>query len=272
MFKSKASFFIKKKSVSSIFLTFLFIFTFILVLFNKTDYFLVNKIKYIGIDFISPITKIISSPAKVFDNITVRFQNIYFLENENSKLKEEIIRLKKWQTLAIKNTRENRVFKKLLNSTTNQLEVVKTASVINHSNHMYAKTVTINAGKNHNIKENQAVINEKGLIGKVITTTNKNSKILLINDQNSSVSVKNLFDSSFSIVSGTSDGKYLISSFIKNSTMPKVGDLLVTSGNAKIFPNDILVGKVIIVNKDNFLAMPYVDFNDLSYLQVIKSK
>jgi len=97
-------------------------------------------------------------------------------------------------------------------------------------------------------------------------------KVLLINDQTSSVPVKNLSDKSYSIVRGAANGKYLISAFIKGETLPKVGDLLVTSGNAKIFPRDILVGKVILVREDDYLAIPYVDFNNLGYVQVIKSK
>jgi len=84
--------------------------------------------------------------------------------------------------------------------------------------------------------------------------------------------IKNLSDKSYSIVRGTANGKYLISAFIKDETLPKVGDLLVTSGNAKIFPRDILVGKVILVREDDYLAIPYVDFNNLGYVQVIKSK
>ena len=110
------------------------------------------------------------------------------------------------------------------------------------------------------------------MVGKIITSSNQNSKVLLINDQTSSVPVKNLSDKSYSIVQGTANGKYLISAFIKDEKLPKVGDLLVTSGNAKIFPRDILVGKVILVQEDYYLALTYVDFNNLDYVQVIKSK
>ena len=49
------------------------------------------------------------------------------------------------------------------------------------------------------------------------------------------------------------DGKYLISSFIKDDKMPNIGDILVTSGNANIYPKDILVGKIInIIDNSNF--------------------
>tara|TARA_Y100001970_G_C14128131_1_gene800151 strand:+ start:262 stop:1083 length:822 start_codon:yes stop_codon:yes gene_type:complete len=262
----------KKRNYSNFFLSFLFILTFLLILFNKTDHIIISKLKNFGLDVVNPITRIVSFPALVINNAALKINNIQNLEIENFKLKEEIIRLKQWQTLAIKNSRENRVFKRILNSTSNEVEIIKTASVINHAGNFYKKIVTINAGLNSNIKKDLAVINEKGLVGKVILTSKNNSKILLINDQSSSVPVKTLSDKSFSILSGTSDGRYLISSFIKDTKMPKVGDLLVTSGNAKIFPRDILVAKVVKVNLDHYLAIPYVDFKNLSYIQVINSK
>ena len=47
---------------------------------------------------------------------------------------------------------------------------------------IYSKTIVINAGINHQIDNNFAVINERGLVGKVLSVSNNNSKILLIND------------------------------------------------------------------------------------------
>ena len=262
----------KKKSIPSFLLPLLFLLTFFLIIFNKTDYFLIDKVKGYGVDYLLPVTKIISSPITTINNLNLRIQNIQYLENENFKLKEEIIRLKKWQTLAIKNSRENRVFKKLLNSTSHHVDIIKTASVINQTPGLYTKQVTINAGLNYNIVKDLAVINEKGLVGKTILSTNSNSKVLLINDSSSSVPVKTLSDNSYSMLTGSSDGKFLISSYTQNNQLPRLGDLLVTSGNAKIFPRDILVAKVIKVNPDNYIALPYVDFNNLNYLQVVKSK
>ena len=273
MFKRfKTSSFAKKKSIPSFLLPLLFLLTFFLIIFNKTDYFLIDKIKGYGVDYLLPVTKVISAPVTTISNLSLRIQNIQYLENENLQLKEEIIRLKKWQTLAIKNSRENRVFKKLLNSTSHQVDIIKTASVINQTPGLYTKQVIINAGLNYNIVKDLAVINEKGLVGKTILSTNSNSKVLLINDSSSSIPVKTLSDNSYSMLTGSADGKFLISSYTQNNQLPRLGDLLVTSGNAKIFPRDILVAKVIKVNADHYIALPYVDFNNLNYLQVVKSK
>ena len=180
---------IKKKSYSSFFLSLLFLLTFILILFNKTDYFLINKVKDLGIDLTSPITRFISSPVTILMNIGVRINNIKNLEKDNLKLKEEIIRLKKWQTLAIKNSRENRVFKRLLNSTSHEVEIIKTASVINKSPGIYNKLITINAGLNFNVEKDLAVINEKGLVGKTIFSSKSGDNIPSIANFNSSIAL-----------------------------------------------------------------------------------
>ena len=191
------------------------------------------------------------------------------MQQDNLKLKEEVKRLKKWQILAIKNQKENSAYKKLLNSTTNNINVIKTAAIISQTPNIYAKSVFINAGLNQGVLEDFAVINERGLVGKVISSSEKNSRIILIIDQNSSVPVTTMSKNINAIIKGAIDGKYLTSSFMKEDKKPKIGDVLLTSGNAKIFPPNILVGKVIKVSEDSFLALPYVDFNNLEFVQVV---
>jgi len=260
----------RTKNFSNFLISVLFILTFLLIFFNKADYIIAQKIKSMTIDIATPVTKIISFPIEFTSKTARAITEIRFLQKENLKLKEEVIRLKKWQTLAIKNHRENRAYRKLLNSTTNETKVIKTASVISHSPGIYSKSVLINAGLNQGILEDFAVINERGLVGKVISSSKQNSRIILINDQNSSVPVTTMSNNFYAIIKGTTDGKYLTSSFIKGKKTPKVGDLLFTSGSTKTFPQDLFVGKVIDVSEDNFLALPYVDFDNLEFVQVVK--
>ena len=267
--RKKIRFFAKTKSLNTLIVPFLFILTFVLIFFNKTDYVVVYKIKNFGIDVISPISRIVSSPAKVTVDTINYFNDLRNFERENYKLKQEIKRLKKWQTIAIQNSRENRAYKKLLNSTSDTFKVLKTASVISQSPSIYSKTVIINAGSNYGIKDNHAVINERGLVGKIISVSKNNSKVLLINDQNSSVPVTVFGKEIFAIMKGSSDGKYLISSFVKDEKKFKKGDILLTSGNGNIFPKDTLVGKIIKIKDKEITAIPFTDLYNLEFLQVI---
>ncbi len=246
--------------------------SFFLVFFSKSDYFILNSIKNISSTFVSPITKIISSPINIISNISKEYNQFKNLKFENRLLQEEIIRLKKWQTLAIQNSRENKVLKKLLNATDNNLRLVKTASLINRNDTFFSKLININAGTEHNIEKNMSAINERGLVGRVVETYNTNSRVLLLTDPNFSISIKTISDGIFSLVSGAGDSKYLVSQFIKDDQIPKIGDIVVTSGTAQVFPVDLLVGKVSKIEKDRFYVLPFVDFNNIDYLQIVTSK
>ncbi len=259
--------FIKNLTVISIFTL-----SFLLVFFSKSDLYLINGIKNISNSVIIPITKVISAPVNVFSNFVDEYKKFSSLKFENKILQEEIIRLKKWQTLAIQNSRENKVLKKLLNATDNNLTLVKTASLINRNDTIYSKLINLNAGYDDKIMKNMSAINERGLVGKVIDTTSNNSRVILLTDPNLSISVKSVSDGIFSLLTGHGDGKYLVSSFVKENKMPRLGDIVVTSGTAQIFPVDLLVGKVAKVEKNRFFVLPFVDFKNIDYLQIVTSK
>ena len=95
--------------------------SFLLVFFSKSDYFVINGIKNLTSSVVIPVTRFISTPINTFSNFVDEYNQFRSLKFENKILQEEIIRLKKWQTLAIQNSRENKVLKKLLNATDNNL-------------------------------------------------------------------------------------------------------------------------------------------------------
>ncbi len=262
----------RKRLIKNISLSFIFLFSVILILFSKSDYFFVNKFKSISNTYLHPITSFIVSPVKVASNLQTQFYEFRNLKIENKILKEEIMRLKKWQALAIHNSSENRVLKKLLNATNNDLSLVKTASILSRNDFLYSKMVIINAGLKDGIITEMAVINHRGLVGRTIDPSINNSKVLLLTDPNSSISVKTISNENHSILRGADDGIHLVSAFNKSEKMPKVGDLVVTSGSAQVFPADILVGKIVKVIKNNFYVLPFVDFKKIDYVQIVETK
>jgi len=262
----------KSKILTSASTSLIFLFSFVLIFFSKSDYYLVNQLKSISLEIVNPLTKIVSLPVSFTSNTINRIQEFSILKSENLKLKEEILRLKKWQILAVQNSRENKVLKKLLNATINNLSLVKTASLVNRNDILFSKTININAGTKHGLMNQMSVINHRGLVGRIIDPSINNSKVLLLTDQNSSVSVKTISNGLVSLVQGFGDGTHLISIFIKEDKMPKVGDLVVTSGTAQVFPPDLLVGKIVKKLENRFYILPFVDFNNLDYVQVVKSE
>ena len=262
----------RSRIIKNIFLSSILLLSFILILFSKSDYFVVNKFKSISNTYLHPITSFIVAPVKIANSLKKEFYDFRNLKVENNILKEEIMRLKKWQALAVHNSTENRVLKRLLNATDNSLSLVKTASVISRNDFMFSKMININAGIKDRVINNMAVVNHRGLVGRTVDTSINNSKVLLLTDPNSSISVKTISNENYSILKGADDGVHLVSAFSKDEKMPKVGDLVVTSGSAKVFPADILVGKIVKVIKNNFYVLPFVNFKEISYVQVVETK
>jgi len=120
--------------------------SFFLIFFSKSDYFIINNIKNFSTSVVNPFTKVLSAPFTGISNVVNEYKQFQSLKFENKILQEEIVRLKKWQTLAIQNSRENRVLKRLLNATDNNLKLVKTASLVNRNDTFFSKIININAG------------------------------------------------------------------------------------------------------------------------------
>ena len=262
----------KTKIIKNASISFIFIFSFILIFFSKSDYFIANKLKVFSNNYLLPIANVVTAPMDVVSEIILQFNEFKSLESKNKILKEEIMRLKKWQILAIQNSEENRVFKKLLNATDNNLELVKTASVTQRNDFLYSRMININAGVNDGVIKKMPVVNHRGLVGKIINSSENNSNVLLITDQNSSISIKTVADDIFSILTGAEDGVHLESAFVKDEKMPKIGDLVITSGTAKVLPKGILVGKIVKIKNNKFYILPFVDFDNIDYVQIVKSK
>jgi rod shape-determining protein MreC len=91
------------------------------------------------------------------------------------------------------------------------------------------------------------------------------------------ISVKIVFDDKelFGILNNYKDGFYEIVGIVENMNIPE-GSIVMTAGLGNIFPSGIKIGEVSSVVTDNFdlskivLVEPNVDFNDISYVTVVK--
>ncbi len=151
------------------------------------------------------------------------------------------------------------------------------ASIIGRDLSYWNETVTINKGEYHGITKDMGVIVGDGLIGKVISTTSFNSTIRLINAGVDRISVKIEYDGeyAFGILSGYSNGKFIIEG-IPDKNNIQTGALVTTTGMGDIFPSGIMIGTVCNITTDNFdLAKileveSSVDFDEISYVSVLK--
>ena len=252
-----------KKKIKSYRIVFLFIFLFI-ILFLLFYYFINDKSKnYYGLNNIKNITqnifKIGPKPAYEKD----------FLNEVNNDYIREINNLKK-----ILNLNKLNSDKKLINS------VVIIRSPINYYN-----IVTINKGKKHNIKNNLAVINENGLIGKIINTNNSTSDVKLLISLNDKDSISAVFKYKDKDYYGlvykynSNKNELYLKSVIGDFNKDEIKNInVVTSGLSDSFSSGLLIGKITDIKKDTFglsniiTIKPSVDFNNINIVSVVGDK
>src|SRR5574344_1719170 len=227
--------------------------------------------------FVMPVQNgLVYIKNKITGNNTF-FSDITTLKEENEKLKEDNSKLEEsLRELEIIKS-ENETLKEYVNLKDKYTEYSTIPGyIINKDTSNYSNVVVINIGSDDGIKVNMPVISEEGLVGHVISVTNKTAKVITLLDTSSTVSSSIGSNREGSIIRGTLDAKHeLKATDILPSATIIEGDKVETSGLGGIYPKGILVGTVKQIsntrNLTNRYAMvePAVNFNKLEAVLVI---
>ena len=174
---------------------------------------------------------------------------------------------------------------KKLNDLSNTLvDFSKVSALVIERNKMYwFNTITINKGTSSGIKEDMAVVNCCGLIGKINKVGKNTSEVKLIttNDTNHKISVmiKTNNDTLYGILSGYNSNSNTLQITSVNKTIEIEENAKVyTSGMGGIFPSGILIGTVKDTIPDEYdvskiiEVTPSSDINNTKFVNVLIRK
>ena len=160
-------------------------------------------------------------------------------------------------------------------------KVVVNATVVYRNIGYWYEEVTIDKGSKDGIKENMAVVNSEGLIGRTSKVSSHSSVVKLLSNDNMnnkiSVKIKVNDDYVYGLILKY-DSKvniYTVEGISENVEIPDGADV-VTTGMGSIFPSGLLIGKVTKTTTDNFDLSKVVEvkssvnFNDIDYVTVLK--
>ncbi len=132
----------------------------------------------------------------------------------------------------------------------------------------------VDRGAESKLQDGFTVLSTAGVVGRIVSHTDRTSKVLLINHPSSSVNaVIQGAPGATGVVNGTSDGR-LVMRYIPQSEPVKVNDLVVTSGLGGAFPRNLPIGRVVHVESrdvDVFqqaTVEPFVNFRKLGQVLV----
>lgn len=236
----------------------------------KDTILLANKIIYAPVNFIKDKVNEYQEKQDLYE----KYKKLQKKVKETDLINAERLELKR-EVAAMKKTLE-------LNHVLGESSYLN-ATVINRNLGYWYNTITIDKGKNNGVKKDMAVIVSEGLIGKVVKTTAFNStvKLLTSDDANNKISVKIQVGDKFvyGLLSGyDKKNKTFSVEGISSNMKISTGSTVTTTGMGDIFPSGIVIGKVKSIKTDNFdlaktvIVEGSVDFDDLSYVTVLKRK
>ena len=251
--------------------TILILFSILLLIMGKVNENSLSIFKSYFLDISSRIQSLIGKPVNSVSDGFYKINDIVFLYSENQNLKQENESLNKWKDLALKLLIENEELKKLLNSANVDSQTFKTAKVISNSGGSYVKTITINVGSNDGVKVGNPVLNNWGMIGRVVDLGKNASRVLLTVDINSQIPV--YFEKSLhrAILVGN-NSNMLELKFLKKRVLLADKERLMTSGEGGVLPRGLPVGvysKKLNEDRDKLIVIPSKNWDKLSLLKVI---
>lgn len=191
----------------------------------------------------APIMEALSVPAEMFKRGSEDFQSLFSMFADNQKLREENERLRATQTELADLRRKVQLYEQLLKAPAEEAVTSVAARVIADASGPFVHTVLLNAGRAQGIGKGQAVVDERGLLGRVITSGNRSARVLLLTDLNSRVPVMIEGANLKAILVGDNSGRPVLE-YLPPGSRIKAGARVVTTPDGGVFPPGVPVGTV----------------------------
>jgi rod shape-determining protein MreC len=171
------------------------------------------------------------------------------VRHENEALKEQVARLEQKVTDFHEAYVENLRLRRLLDfKSTLQAETIA-AQVVLHDMTGWFQTLIVDKGFKDEIAPDMAVVNDEGVVGRVLDVSDHFSRILLITDPGSAVDAI-IQRNRVRGVLGGKDANGCILKYVRGNLDVQVGDLIISSGKDGVFPKGLRLGVIQGIFKD----------------------
>ncbi len=220
---------------------------------------------------VGPALRSISSPLDVAGSIFGGYINLIHTKKENDILKNRV------DTLLLENQRlsllerENARFRELLGFTAKRPGSMIAATVIGEDIKNWFRCIIIDKGSHQGINRKMPVLTPKGVVGQSVEVDLWHTKVMVINDPNSSVDVTVEGKNTRGLLEGTGENTLKLKYVVKNDEIA-VGDKLITSGKDGVFPKGIPAGIVVTVDRNKsgiFAEVEVVPYNNFRHLDEV---
>ncbi len=220
---------------------------------------------------LTPLYYVANGPGRLVADCSAYFTTHSRLQSDNLAL-QRVLLLQQSDLLFLEQLRqENSRLRQLLNTPIRQPQRKMIARLLAADFNPNSHQILLDKGSLQGVYKGQAVINEKGVVGQVISVNPCSSRVLLISDSAHAIPVRIARTGDLTIAQGGGDLSTLQLALLPLSTDIQPGDQLVTSGLDGRFPEGYPVAEISTVTIDQQRAQIQVKTRTTAALEQLHS-
>ena len=216
----------------------------VLVLLGKAQSGLFDRARAHATDLMAPLLQKVRAPVAGFDRWIGSIGEIFSVYEQNLKLKEENARLRQWRNVAI--VLQGRVgrYQALLHAVPDPQMNRVLARVIGRASRPFLQTMILDAGRGNQVLPGQAVMDARGMIGRIYLTGQRTSWVILLTDLNSRIPVTIAPRNVQAMMTGDNTANPVLN-LVSHTVTLHAGDQVISSGDGGLLPAGLPVGTVL---------------------------
>lgn len=239
-----------------------------LMLLGKADILLVEKGRILFNDIAAPVLMVLSKPAEMTLRVMQNLHELVSIRRQNAVLRAENEKLNLIKLDTEQLRRENEELRNLMKYIPLPEASSVSAKVIADTGNSFVQSLLAYTGYHHTVKKGNVVLTGEGVLGRISSVGVNVARILLITDINSRIPVKVEPMNAQAILSGdNTEYPQLIS--LPNNVKISVGDRVITSGAAGVYPAGLPIGTIVSVADGIIKVRPFVNRNHLEIVRIV---
>ena len=221
-------------------------------------------------DAASPVLSLLAGPINYVNGVAGSIGDYFNVIEQNKALRQENAELRQWMNEALELRETVATYEALKGYSAPPAAQPISAYVIGESNDAFARSMIVNAGRANNIEVGQAVVDENGLVGRIVEAGGGASRVLLLTDIQSRIPVYIEGADIEGILVGNTRRNPVISFTAGGDDVEATpGQRVLTSGAGGALPRGLPVGTVIGENRGEIIVDLYANYARTRLVRVI---
>lgn len=218
------------------------------------------------VEYLTPFAMFASAPGELGADVADYTKKYIAAVDENQHLQQEKVRLEKFKGEALKLRLENEELRALMSMGKEVKGDSIATRLILDGGSPFTRSAIALVGKNQGVERGQQVVNNKGLVGRVVDVFDDYSRVLYMTDYTFRAPVWVLETRTQGLVRGTND-RLMELMLIEEDSDIQNNMTVVTSGAGGVFSENIPIGYTFKEN-GKIYVVPEVNFARLSLVSI----